>query len=65
MVKYVIRADPGTYAHLESKSSAKMIERVPTRGCNPTVEQAIKLLTIVLSIYEFSVGEFPGRAISA
>ena len=26
------------------------------------VEQAIKLLTIVLSIYEFSVGEFPGCA---
>ena len=26
------------------------------------VEQTIKLLTIVLSIYEFDVGEFPGRA---
>ena len=25
------------------------------------VEQAIKLLTIVLSIYEFDVGELPGR----
>ena len=25
-------------------------------------EQAIKLLTIFLSIYEFSLGEFPGRA---
>ena len=26
------------------------------------VEQAIKILTIVLIIYEFAVGEFPGRA---
>ena len=26
------------------------------------VEQAIKLLMIVLSIYEFAVGEFLGRA---
>ena len=26
------------------------------------VEQAIKLLTIVLSIYEFAVGELPGHA---
>ena len=32
------------------------------QGILITVEQAIKLLTIVLSIYEFAVGEFPGRA---
>ena len=29
------------------------------------VEQAIKLLTIVLSIYELAVAEFPGRGRSA
>ena len=35
------------------------------QGILKTVEQAIKLLTIVLSIYEFDVGEFPDRARSA
>ena len=30
-----------------------------------SVEQEIKLLTIVLSVYEFAVGEFPGRDRSA
>ena len=34
-------------------------------GILRTVEQEIKLLMIVLSIYEFAVGEFPGRDRSA
>ena len=34
MVTYIIRIDPGAYAHLEPKSCAKMIEQVPTWGCN-------------------------------
>ena len=34
MVMYVIHIYPGIYAHLEPKSCAKMIEQVPTWGCN-------------------------------
>ena len=42
MVKYVIRTDLGTYAHLESKSCAKMIEHAPAGGWNPTTPQRKK-----------------------
>ena len=31
------------------------------RDAHPCVKQEIKLLTIVLSIYEYSVRDFPGR----
>ena len=37
--KYVIRTDPGTYAHSESKSCEKIIEHVPARGWKPTTPQ--------------------------
>ena len=36
---YVIHTDPDTYAHLEYKSFEKMIEYVPTGGCNTTTPQ--------------------------
>ena len=36
MVMYIIGTDPGTYASLETKGCAEMIEQVSTRGWNST-----------------------------
>ena len=44
-------------------TNKNLTAEIAPRVSSAFVEQAIKLLTIVLSIYEFAVGEFPGCAL--